>query len=213
MSSPAPSDISQDDAEMLEEQRHEMQRRHEEEQQSLLRLQKAAEAHHAECAAQKARRKAEAKAKEETERQRIAEKKKKKKRTVEYLQQLRNEVLKEEATLLEGAKGSQVAGSKCKEVATGDEEGQRPSKKTRGKQPGKYHGGATVKMGVLTPARGVCAPGRIAWCTPQGEYSILILIIIFNNNFFFFIAAPLLVPGISHSSSSVYPTPTPIPQP
>jgi len=41
---------------------------------------------------------------------------------VEYLQQLRDEVLEEEAALLEGAEGSQVTGSKCKEVATGDEE-------------------------------------------------------------------------------------------
>jgi len=78
-------------------------------------------------------------------------------------------VLEEEATLLEGAEGSQAIGSKCKEVAAGDEEEQQPSKKARGKQPGKYHGGAAVKMGGTTPVRGVCAPGRIAWCTPQGE--------------------------------------------
>ena len=64
-------------------------------------------------------------------------------------------MLEEEATLLEGAEGSQVAGSKHKEVATGDKEGQRPSKKARGKQPEKYHGGTVVKMGVLTPARGM----------------------------------------------------------
>ena len=51
MSSPAHSDLSQNDAEMLEEQRREMQRQHEEEQQSLLQLQKAAEAHCAERAA------------------------------------------------------------------------------------------------------------------------------------------------------------------
>ena len=68
MSSPAPSDISQNDAEMLEEQRWEMQQWHEEEQQSLLWLQKAAEACCAERAAQKARREAEARAKEEAER-------------------------------------------------------------------------------------------------------------------------------------------------
>ena len=42
-------------------------------------------------------------------------------------------MLEEEAALLEGAKESQVMGSKCKEVATGDEEGQRPSKKARRK--------------------------------------------------------------------------------
>ena len=74
---------------------------------------------------------------------------------MEYLQQLRDEVLEEEAALLEGAEGSQVAGSKCKEVTTRDEKVQWPSKKARGKQPGKYRGGAAMKMGVLTPVRGV----------------------------------------------------------
>ena len=66
---------------------------------------------------------------------------------MEYIQWLQDKVLEEEAALLEGAEGSQVAGSKRKEVATGGEEEQRPSKKARGKQPGKYRGGATVKMG------------------------------------------------------------------
>ena len=74
-------------------------------------------------------------------------------------------MLEEEATLLEGAEGSQAMGSKCKEVTAGDEKRQQPSKKARE----RYHGGAAVKMGVLTPVRDVCAPGRIAWCTPQGE--------------------------------------------
>jgi len=73
--------------------------------------------------AQKARREAEAKAKKEVKRQRVAEEEERKKRTMEYLQQLQDEVLEEEATLLEGAEGSQVAGSKCKEVAAGDKEG------------------------------------------------------------------------------------------
>jgi len=158
MSSPAPSDISQNNAEMLEEQRCQMQRWHKEEQQSLLRLQEAAEARCAEHAAQKARREVEAKAKEEAERQRVAEEEERKKRTREYLQQLRDEVLEEETTLLEGAEGSQAMGSKRKEVAAGDEEEQRPSKKARGKQPGKYRRGATVKMGGATPCeRCVCA--------------------------------------------------------
>jgi len=58
-----------------------MQQRHEEEQQSLLWLQKAAEAHRAKHAAQKARREAEARAKEEAERQRVAEEEERKKRT------------------------------------------------------------------------------------------------------------------------------------
>ena len=65
-----------------------------------------------------------AKAKEEAKRQRVAEKKKKKKRTMEYLQRLRDKVLEEEATLLEGAERSQVAGSKCKKVAARDKERQ-----------------------------------------------------------------------------------------
>ena len=38
-------------------------------------------------------------------------------------------------------------GSKHKEITARNEEGQRPSKKARGKQPGKYHRGATVKIG------------------------------------------------------------------
>ena len=78
-------------------------------------------------------------------------------------------MLEEEAVLLKEAEGSQVAESKCKEIATGDEEGQQPSKKSREKQQGKHCRGATVKMGVLTPARGVCVLGRIAWCISQGE--------------------------------------------
>ena len=52
------------------------------------------------------------------------EEEKRKRRTMEYLQQLQNEVLEEEAILMEGAEGSQIAGSKCKEVATRDEERQ-----------------------------------------------------------------------------------------
>ena len=66
---------------------------------------------------------------------------------MEYLQQLQDKVLEEEATLLEGAEGSQVVGSKCKEVAAGDEEEQQPPKKAREKQLEKYRGGAAVKIG------------------------------------------------------------------
>ena len=160
MSSPAPSDISQNDAEALEKQQQEIQRRHEEEQRSLLRLQEAAEAHCAKRAAQKARREAEAKAKEEAERQRVAEEEERKKRTMEYLQRLRDKVLEEEAGLLEGAEGFQVAGSKRKEVAAGGEEEQRPSKKARGKQPGKYRRGAAVKMGGANPCERCVSAGQ-----------------------------------------------------
>ena len=154
MSSPAPSNISQNNAEALEKQQQEMQQRHEEEQRSLLRLQEAAEARHAEHVAQKARREVEAKAKEEAERQRVAEEEERKRRTREYLQRLRDKVLEKEASLLEGVEGSQVAGSKRKEIAAGGEEEQQPSKKARG----KYRGGAAVKMGGSNPCeRCVCA--------------------------------------------------------
>ena len=158
MSSPTPSDISQNNAEILEKQWQEMQQRHEEEQQLLAQLEEVAMLCRAEHTAQKARREAEAKAKEEAKRQRVAEEEERKKRMMEYLQWLCDEVLEEEATLLEGAEGSQVAGSKRKEVTAGDEEEQWPSKKARGKQPGKYRGGAAVKMGGSNPCeRCVCA--------------------------------------------------------
>ena len=51
-------------------------------------------------------------------------------------------MLEEEAALLEGAEGSQVAGSKCKKIAARDEEEQWPSKKAKEKQQRKYCGGA-----------------------------------------------------------------------
>jgi len=79
---------------------------------------------------------------------------------VEYLQRLWDEVLEKEATLLEGAEGSQVAGSKCKEVTTGGEEEQQLSKKARGKQPGKYRGGAIVKMGGANPCERCVSAGQ-----------------------------------------------------
>jgi len=56
MSSPAPSDISQNDAEVLEKQRQEMQQRHKEEQRLLVQLEEAAKLHRAERMAQKARK-------------------------------------------------------------------------------------------------------------------------------------------------------------
>ena len=62
-------------------------------------------------------------------------------------------MLEEEAALLEGAEGSQVTGSKYKEVAAGDEEVQCPSKKARGKQPEKYHRDAAMKMGGANPCK------------------------------------------------------------
>jgi len=70
---------------------------------------------------------------------------------LEYLQQLQNKVLEEEVALLEDTEGSQVAGSKCKEIVSGDKERQQPSKKARGRQQKKYHRGATVIMGGANP--------------------------------------------------------------
>ena len=101
--------------------------------------------------AQKARREAEEKAWEEAKKQRVAEEEKRKRRIMEYLQWLQDEVLEEEAALLEGAEEFQVVGSKCKEIATGNREEQRPSIKAKGKQPEKYHGGAAVKIGGANP--------------------------------------------------------------
>jgi len=88
MSFPAPSNISQNDTEVLKKQWQEMQQRHEEKEQLLAQLEEAAKLHQAECMAQKARREVEAKAKEEAKRQRVAEEEKRKKRMMEYLQQL-----------------------------------------------------------------------------------------------------------------------------
>jgi len=53
---------------------------------------------------------------------------------MKYLQWLWDEVLEEEATLLEEAEESQVTGSKHKEITTGDKERQWSSKKSRGMQ-------------------------------------------------------------------------------
>ena len=69
-------------------------------------------------------------------------------------------MLEEEAVLLEGVEGSQVAGSKCKEVTAGDEKRQWPSKKARGKQLGKYRGGAAVKMGDSNPCKRCVCTGQ-----------------------------------------------------
>jgi len=69
-------------------------------------------------------------------------------------------VLEKEATLLEGAEGSQVAGSKYKEIAAGDKEVQWPSKKARGKQPRKYRRGAAVKMGGANPCERYISAGQ-----------------------------------------------------
>ena len=67
MSSPAPSDISQNNAEALEKQWQEMQRRHKEEQWLLVQLEEATKLCQTEHTAQKARREVEKKAREKAE--------------------------------------------------------------------------------------------------------------------------------------------------
>jgi len=87
----------------------------------LIQLEEVAKLCWTEHTAQKARKEVEVKVKEEAERKRVMEekKKKKKKKTLKYLQQLQDEMLEEEAILLEGAKGS-----KYKKIVAGDKEGQ-----------------------------------------------------------------------------------------
>ena len=69
-------------------------------------------------------------------------------------------MLEEEAALLEGAEGSQVMGSKYKEVAARDEKGQWPSKKAKGKQLGKYCRSAIMKMGSANPCKRCMSAGQ-----------------------------------------------------
>jgi len=106
--------------------------------------------------AQKVRKETKAKAREKAERRRVTEEKKKKK-TLEYLQQLWNEMLEKEATLLEGAEGSQIAGPKCKEILLENNVDCWPSKKAKGKQPARYQGNIRIKLGDANPCeRYVC---------------------------------------------------------
>ena len=98
--------LSQNNAKIFEKQQQEMQWRHKKQQQFLLQLEKAVKLCWAEYIAQKARREAEAKARKKAERQRVMEEEEKRKRTLDYLQQLQDEVLEKEAALLEGAKES-----------------------------------------------------------------------------------------------------------
>ena len=85
ISSPANSDISQNNTKILEKQWQEMQQRHKEEQKLLLQLKEVTRLRQAEHMAQKARREVEEKAWEEAERQRVAEEEERKRRMVEYL--------------------------------------------------------------------------------------------------------------------------------
>ena len=138
MFSLALSDISQNNTEMLEKQQQEKQQRHEEEKQLLVQLEEVVKSCWAEHVAQKARNKAEAKAREEAERRRVVEEKEKRKRTLEYFQQLWNEVLEEDTILLEGAERFQIVGPKHKKVPLRDDVDCQPFKKAKGKQLARY---------------------------------------------------------------------------
>jgi len=130
ISSLAPSNISQNDAKVLEKQ-----------QQLLVQQKEATKSRWAEHAAQKARKEAETKAREEAEKRRVAEEKKKKKRTLEYLQQLQDKVLEEDT------EGSQIMRPKCKEVLLENDADCWPSKKAKEKQLARYQGDIGIKMG------------------------------------------------------------------
>jgi len=120
-------------------------------------LEEVAKAYCIKYAAQKTRRMVEAKAREKAKKKKLAEKKKKKKKRLEYIQQLQDEVLAKDAALFEGTEGSQITGSKCKKYILGDEEGQWPSKKAKGKQPRRYYRDTGVKMeGAILYKRCVC---------------------------------------------------------
>ena len=116
-------------------------------------MEKAIEVNCVQNIAQKTRKEAETKAREKVEKQRIAEEEKKKKQ-MEYLQQLQNKVLAENAILLESTKGFQIVRTECKENILRNEEKQWPSKAKR-KQSGRYYSNVEVKIEVLTTMRGI----------------------------------------------------------
>ena len=95
----------------------------------------------------------EAKAREEAER-RIAEEKKKKKRILEYLQQLWDEMLAEDA------ERSQIVGSKCKEVPQKMIETAGLPRRLKKNSQQDITETLGSRWEVLTPVRGVCAQDR-----------------------------------------------------
>ena len=92
------------------------------------------------------------------EKQRLAEEEDKQK-LFEYLKQL------QDTDLLECTETSHVMESKCKEVtniSSEDKAGLWPSKKLEEKQSKRYCKNTVVKMGVVTPVRGMCMLNKIA---------------------------------------------------
>ena len=70
---------------------------------------------------------------------------------LEYIQQLWNEVIVEDTTLLEDTEGSQITGFKHKEISPEDDIDCQPFKKAKGKQPTRYQGDNSIKMGGTNP--------------------------------------------------------------
>jgi len=110
MSSPTPSDISQNNTEIFEKQWQEMQWRHKEKEQLLLQLEKVTKLHWAKCMAQKARREVKKKAKEEAKKQ---------------LERIR--AVMEQRWYSEGENGKKKSGDKEK----GSKDGPRESREER----------------------------------------------------------------------------------
>ena len=113
---------------------------------------------------QKARKVTKTKAQEEAKKIKYTEEEKKKKQ-LKYLKKLWDEVLAEDTILMAGTKNSQVIGTKYKKIVNIFSENKArlwPSRKTKGKQLRKYHGNVTVKIGVITPMRGVYMPSKTA---------------------------------------------------
>jgi len=87
---------------------------------------------------------------EEVERRRVV-KEEKKKRTLKYIQQLWDKVLKEDTALLEGIEGSHIMRSKCKETLLRDNADYQPFKKAKGKQLARYRENIRIKIGGANP--------------------------------------------------------------
>ena len=169
MSSPTLSDISQNNAEVLEKQQQEKQWRYKEQQQLLVQLEEVAKLCQTEHMAQKARREAEAKAREKAKRGRVVEEKKWKKRTLEYLQQLQDKVFEEDTTLLESTEESQIAEPKYKKVPPENDMDCWPSKRLKKNNQQDTEETLGLSWGVLTPVKDMYMLDRTAQYIIQGE--------------------------------------------
>ena len=109
-----------------------MQKRYKKEQQLQVHLEEVVEACYIKYATQKVRKVIKVKVKEKVKKQRLVEEKDKRKQ-LEYLQQLQNEVLVEDAVFLGSIEGSQAMRSKYKEVISKDKKRQQFFKKAKEK--------------------------------------------------------------------------------